>query len=216
MRIVILGGGIGGQVAATELWRRLPREHHVTVIERHPQHAFAPSFLWVMTGDRRPEQVTRPLRSLLPAGGELVEDHVAGIDVARRRVQLGRSAVDYDYLVVAVGAELAADSIRGLAAASHTLHPRRRQSSADRARDDRWRHGGDRREPAALQVSGGAARSGHAHRQRRTPARPGRPGALCTSSHQSRSRCRSPGRRLATRCGTCSNSAASLSIPDTF
>ena len=66
--ILILGGGIGGQVVANELRRTLPREHRITVIERELKHAFAPSFLWVMTGDRRPEQVTRDLRELVRPG----------------------------------------------------------------------------------------------------------------------------------------------------
>jgi anaerobic selenocysteine-containing dehydrogenase len=52
--IVILGGGVGGLVVANELRRTLRSEHHVTVIEKNGQHAFAPSFLWLTTGDRRP------------------------------------------------------------------------------------------------------------------------------------------------------------------
>ena len=73
--ILILGGGIGGLVAANELRRLLPREHRIVLVEKNAQHAFAPSFLWLMTGDRRPEQITRDVRQLarvrwsgLPAG----------------------------------------------------------------------------------------------------------------------------------------------------
>ena len=47
MRILILGGGVGGQVVANELRRRLSPEHRVTLIDRTTRHAFAPSFLWV-------------------------------------------------------------------------------------------------------------------------------------------------------------------------
>jgi sulfide:quinone oxidoreductase len=71
MRIVILGAGVGGQVAANELRRSLPVEHRVTLIERDARHAFAPSFLWVMTGDRRPAQVTRDVRELVRPGVEV-------------------------------------------------------------------------------------------------------------------------------------------------
>jgi sulfide:quinone oxidoreductase len=122
MRIVILGGGVGGQVAANELRRSLPGEHRVTVVERNLRHAFAPSFLWVMTGDRRPEQVTRNLRELLHPGVEMIEGDVRAIDVAHRRVQLDRDALTYDYLVVALGAELAPDAISGLADAAYTFY----------------------------------------------------------------------------------------------
>lgn len=58
-KILILGGGVGGQVAANELRRLLGGEHRITVIERDTHHAFAPSFLWVMTGQRTPERITR-------------------------------------------------------------------------------------------------------------------------------------------------------------
>jgi sulfide:quinone oxidoreductase len=120
--ILILGGGIGGQVVANELRQLLPTEHRVTVIERNVRHAFAPSFLWVMTGDRRPEQVTRHLRDLLHPGVEVIEGHVDAIDIPNRRVQLDRDAIAYDYLVVAVGAELAPESIPGLADAATTFY----------------------------------------------------------------------------------------------
>jgi sulfide:quinone oxidoreductase len=122
MRILILGGGVGGQVVANELRRLLSNEHRVTIIERNGRHAFAPSFLWVMTGDRRPEQVTRDLRDLLHPSVEVVEGHVRAIDLANRRVQLNGDGIAYDYLVVALGAELAPDAIPGLADAAHTFY----------------------------------------------------------------------------------------------
>lgn len=121
MRIVILGAGIGGQVVANELRRLLPSEHRVTVVERSVAHAFAPSFLWVMTGERQPHQVTQDVRVLLRPGVDLVEGEVRGIDLANQRVDTNRDALPYDYLVVALGAELAPESIPGLATA-HTFY----------------------------------------------------------------------------------------------
>jgi sulfide:quinone oxidoreductase len=119
--VVVLGGGVGGQVAANELRRLLPARHRVIIVERNLRHAFAPSFLWVMTGERRPGQVTRDLRDLLHPGVEVVQADVRAIDLASRRVQLDRDALAYDYLVVALGAELAPDTIPGLADA-HTFY----------------------------------------------------------------------------------------------
>jgi sulfide:quinone oxidoreductase len=119
--VVVLGGGVGGQVVANELRRLLPIEHRVIIVERHRRHAFAPSFLWVMTGDRRPEQVTRDLRELVHPGVEVIEGDIRAIDLANRRVQLDRDALAYDYLVVALGAELAPDAMPGLADA-HTFY----------------------------------------------------------------------------------------------
>jgi sulfide:quinone oxidoreductase len=120
--ILILGGGVGGQVVANELRRMLPREHRVTIIERELSHAFAPSFLWVMTGERRPEQVTRDLRELVRPGVEVRQGNVRAIDLPNRHVRFDHESVAYDYLVIALGAELAPDAIPGLAAGAHTFY----------------------------------------------------------------------------------------------
>jgi len=44
----------------------------VVLVEKDLRHAFAPSFLWVMVGDRRPDQVVRDLRTLARRGVEVV------------------------------------------------------------------------------------------------------------------------------------------------
>ena len=43
--ILVLGGGVGGLVAAHELRKQLPRPHRVVLIERSPTHLFSPSLL---------------------------------------------------------------------------------------------------------------------------------------------------------------------------
>ncbi len=120
--IVIVGGGIGGLVVGNELRRRLPRDHRITIVEKNAQHAFAPSFLWVMTGNRRPGQITRNLRELLRPGVELAEADVLHIDLAAQRVRTATLDFPYDYLVVALGAELAPQDIPGLAESAHTFY----------------------------------------------------------------------------------------------
>jgi len=66
--VVVLGGGIGGLVAARSLRRRLESSDRVVLIDRTPTYRFAPSFLWVMTGARRPEQVSADRRRLRRGG----------------------------------------------------------------------------------------------------------------------------------------------------
>jgi sulfide:quinone oxidoreductase len=120
-RIVILGGGVGGLVAANELARLIPREHRVILIERSETHAFAPSFLWVLTGDRKPAQVVRPLRSMVRPGVEIVQAEAQAIDLAAGSVQTDGESFAYDHLVVSLGAELAPGAIPGLETA-HTFY----------------------------------------------------------------------------------------------
>ncbi|MEW6051789.1 MAG: FAD/NAD(P)-binding oxidoreductase [Candidatus Zixiibacteriota bacterium] len=120
--ICILGGGIGGLVAANELRRLLPKYHRIVLVDRVEQHAFAPSFLWVMTGDRQSDRITRPIKSLLRPGVEFVHANVSAIDTERSRVEMEKGSLSYDYLVVAVGAELSPESVPGLHEAAHTFY----------------------------------------------------------------------------------------------
>jgi len=84
--VVILGGGVGGIITANDLRQKLSNEHRVVLVERNAEHAFAPSFLWLMTGDRRPQQVRRPLVQLLRTGVEFVHGSADGLDLNRRRI----------------------------------------------------------------------------------------------------------------------------------
>ena len=119
---VIVGGGIGGLVAANELRRLLPEKHRVVLVEKDARHAFAPSFLWLMTGDRSPHQITRDLHSLVRPGVEVILEEVKAIDVAGGRIETASHRLPYDYLVLALGAELAPEAIPGLAEAGHTFY----------------------------------------------------------------------------------------------
>jgi sulfide:quinone oxidoreductase len=120
--IAILGGGIGGIVAANELRRRIAREHRIVLIERNADHAFAPSFLWLMTGAREPAQLRRPLAALLRPGIELVQAEARRLDLSRRKIETGGGEFSYDYLVVALGAALVPEAVPGLPASAHTFY----------------------------------------------------------------------------------------------
>jgi len=120
--ILVLGGGVGGLVAANELRRLLPREHRIVLVEKNAQHAFAPSFLWLMTGERQPEQITRDVRQLARPGVEVVLAEAQDIDLSNRRVTTSTQTLAYDTLIIALGAELAPEAIPGLPEAAHTFY----------------------------------------------------------------------------------------------
>ncbi len=120
--ILILGGGVGGLIAANELRRLLPGEHRIVLVEKNARHAFAPSFLWLMTGDRTPEQITQDVRRLVRAGVEVVVAEAQAIDLANRKVQTSAQEIAYDYLIIALGAELAPEAMPGLAETAHTYY----------------------------------------------------------------------------------------------
>lgn len=119
---VILGGGVGGVVAARRLRRLLPRTDQVVLIDREPDHVFQPSLLWLAIGARRPAQIRRPLTRLARYGIDVLHRAVDRIDPLTRRVGMGPLELTADALVISLGAELNPDLIPGLAASGHNLY----------------------------------------------------------------------------------------------
>lgn len=120
--IVILGGGVGGLVAANELRKLLPREHRVILVDRERSFLFAPSLLWLMTGGRTAEKISRPLSRLEKKGIEIVCGEIERIDAARREAVVGGRELRADYLIIALGAELAPETVPGLPEAGHDFY----------------------------------------------------------------------------------------------
>jgi sulfide:quinone oxidoreductase len=108
-RTVILGGGSGGVVAARRLRRMLPAEQmEIVIVDRERHHTYQPSLLWVMTGKREPVELQAPLVLLAAHGIRTVHGEVERIDVAARSVRVAGETIEYDHLVVALGAEVEA------------------------------------------------------------------------------------------------------------
>lgn len=119
--VVVLGGGIGGVVAANRLRRRLDRRHRVVLVNREADFSFAASYLWVMTGDRTSRQVTRPLKQLGRRGIEVVIGDVEAIDPATRTVRVAGQDLAADHLVVSLGAEQVPQAVPGMVELGHTF-----------------------------------------------------------------------------------------------
>jgi sulfide:quinone oxidoreductase len=120
--VLILGGGVGGLVAANELRKKLPKEHHVVLVEREASFVFAPSFLWLMTGGRTAGKISRPLARLEKKGIELVRGEIVKIDPERREAVVDGRTLSGDFLIIALGAELAPETIPGLPHAGHNFY----------------------------------------------------------------------------------------------
>ena len=118
---LILGGGFGGIAAANTLRRLLPPEHAITVLDRTPRFLVGAGKTWVMLGERTAEEVTQARAALLEPGVRLVQGEARRIDLRARTVATDGGEVRWDYLVIALGAELNSDAVPGLAAA-HTFY----------------------------------------------------------------------------------------------
>lgn len=120
--VVILGGGIGGLVAANELKKKARNDVRVILIDKSPSHVYAASFLWLMLGKRRAERIQRPLSLLAKRGIEFVNDEIVRIEPERKTVSTKQKDFQYDYLIVSLGAQLVPDKIPGLARGGYNLY----------------------------------------------------------------------------------------------
>jgi sulfide:quinone oxidoreductase len=213
--VLILGGGIGGLVAANRLRKALPREHRVILVKREPAFVFAPSLLWLMIGERTAERISRPLARLGRKGIEVVPGEVRRIDVKAREATVGATTLGGDYMVIALGAELAPETVPGLAAGGHNFYT---LPGAERLRDAFAAFAGGRlviltaapaykcpaaptKPPCCSSTRAAGARSGT-----------GRPS---TCSRPSPGRWAWPGRRSRRRCARWSSRKASPTTPGT-
>ncbi len=119
--VVILGGGTGGTMVANHLARTMRSEINrgevsVTQITADADHVYQPSFLFTAINHARIEDYTRPQKSLLSPGVNLVVDPAAKIDTGANKVTTASGATfPYDKLVIATGAYPDFNSMPGLA-----------------------------------------------------------------------------------------------------
>src|SRR3989338_9166627 len=111
--ILILGGGIGGQVAANRLASLLKGQHRIVVVDKGKNFAFPPSFPWVAVGQRNPANIQKPLASLLKKGVTLIQAEILQIDPLLKKVETSVGPLSFDYLLVSLGAELVPGKIPG-------------------------------------------------------------------------------------------------------
>jgi sulfide:quinone oxidoreductase len=115
-RIVILGGGTGGTLAANRLRRAYPSRHvDITVVDQDDRHVYQPGLLFVPFGLAHPEAIVRARRRQLRDGIAFVESAVDHVDIAAATIHLADgSPLGYDVLIVATGATLVPEETEGL------------------------------------------------------------------------------------------------------
>ena len=115
-RIVVLGGGTGGTLAANRLRRIYPEaDVEITVVDQDDRHWYQPGLLFVPFGLEMIEDLARPRSHQLHDGIGFRENGIDHVDVDAERVHLeDGSALDYDVLIVATGAALSPQETPGL------------------------------------------------------------------------------------------------------
>ena len=118
-KVLILGGGSGGLAAAGRLKELLGNKISVTVIDKQRSFVLGFSLLRIMTGEKSEQEVTVPKEKVSQKGIKFINTEVNRIDVNNGIVTTGQGEFAYNYLVVALGAELAPEKVPGFESAFH-------------------------------------------------------------------------------------------------
>lgn len=127
-RVAVLGGGVGGTLAANLIARKLKREiaagkAKVTVVDATGSHAYQPGYMYIAMGSERPEKLVRPEKSLLDRNVELVVGDVTLIDAPGGTVSLASGAtMAFDQLVIATGARILPGDLPGFETEAHHFY----------------------------------------------------------------------------------------------
>jgi sulfide:quinone oxidoreductase len=117
-KVLVLGGRLGGLTVAYTLRRLVGKNAQIKVIERNQATHFRPSIPHIALGVREPEDIAVDLNKALTRKGIAFEQaNVTKISPKNNAVTVEKngetSEEKYDYLVIALGALLAKDKVKG-------------------------------------------------------------------------------------------------------
>ncbi len=120
--VVVLGAGLGGAIMAYEMKEQLREEDTITVVTKDAKYHFVPSNPWVAVNWRTQEDVEIDLAPVMERQGiNFIISPCETLDVENNKMVLENGqTVDYDFLIIATGPELAFDEIEGLGPDGHT------------------------------------------------------------------------------------------------
>ncbi len=117
-RVVIAGAGFGGLTCARAL-KHAPVD--VLLIDRNNFHLFTPLLYQVASALLDPGEIARPVRQLIRPlrNADFLQASITGVDFEGRRLLTDHGPVDYDYLVLATGAQ--SDYFGNASIAEHSI-----------------------------------------------------------------------------------------------
>ncbi len=112
-KILVLGGGFGGVQVAIEARTALDASHEVVIIDRDRISHLCGMNPLLIVGERNTNKAGRSLGRLANRGISFLEADIELIDTNARNVTTSTGIIDYDYLVIALGAQYDWDAVPG-------------------------------------------------------------------------------------------------------
>lgn len=102
--VVVVGAGFGGLTFCKHFQMA---EARITLVDRTNHHLFQPLLYQVATCGLSGPDIAQPIRSILSDRPDITVllDNVTGFDLAQKKVLLENKALDFDYLVLALGGQ---------------------------------------------------------------------------------------------------------------
>jgi len=106
-KILVLGGGVGGVVAAKRMAERLRGrvDAEITLISDTDYYLLPPLLVNIALGDIEPSAAQLPLSLLGKRGVKFVKAKVTKIDPDNRVVETDQGKFNYDYLLASLGVD---------------------------------------------------------------------------------------------------------------
>src|SRR5690606_5069215 len=137
-KIVVLGAGISGHVAASHLRRKLSKEHEVVVVSPNSNYQWIPSNIWVGIGRMSSKQILFPLEPLYkkkhigykqakavtfhPEGDKTEAKPYVLVEYVVGDKKGQQEKVTYDYLINGTGPKLNFEGTEGLVPGSNKAY----------------------------------------------------------------------------------------------
>ncbi len=112
-KILVLGGGFGGVQAAISARAALDSTHEVTIIDRNRVPHLCGMNPLLIVGERETDKTGRSLGRLANRGIKFLEASIDLIDTAGQKIATSAGTLDYDYLIIALGASYDWDAVPG-------------------------------------------------------------------------------------------------------
>lgn len=116
-KIVILGAGTAGTMVANRLVRMVNLEHwQISIVDEDPIHYYQAGYIFVPFDMTSAKDIVKPKSKYIPKQVKLIQSRIELIEPEVNRVRLSNGEVlDYDYLIVATGADIHPEETPGMA-----------------------------------------------------------------------------------------------------
>lgn len=150
-KLLILGAGAGGSIAANKIARELRKEIakgevEITLLDKDNENINQAGFTFLPFGFLTKNDIVRPRKSLISprvkcAFGE--DGEVTHVDLKNRIVTVKKPGkkYEYDYLLIAMGSEYDIDAVPGLANDFNSFYPSIRDAYALRDKINNFKEG---------------------------------------------------------------------------